>query len=68
MNDDFRDLKARVRHLDDMLGGGSAANVAFAQALSQLRRAVRRGDRSRRPTPEMQALLQRAEGLALKTA
>ena len=64
MNDAFRDLKARVRRLDEALSAGSAANVEFAQALSQAHRALRRGDRSREPTPELEALVQRAEALA----
>lgn len=64
MNDSFRDLKARVRRLDEALSAGAAANVEFAQALSQARRALRRGDRSREPALELEALVQRAEALA----
>lgn len=64
MNDSFRDLKARVRHLDSVLAGGAAANVDFAQALSQVHRVLRRGDRSREPTAELEALVHRAEALA----
>lgn len=63
MNDTFRDLKARVRRLDEVLSGGAAGNVDFAQALSQARRAMRRGDRSREPTAQLEALVQRAEAL-----
>jgi hypothetical protein len=63
MNDEFRDLKARVRHLDEVLSAGVGANVAFAQALSQAHRALRRGDRSREPTAQLEALVQRAEAL-----
>ncbi len=63
MNDGFRDLKARVRRLDEALGGGAGANVDLAQALSQARRALRRGDRSREPSAELEALVQRAEAL-----
>jgi hypothetical protein len=63
MNDTFRDLKARVRRLDEALSGRSAAHVDFAQALSQAHRALRRGDRSREPTAELEALVQRAEAL-----
>lgn len=70
MNDLFRELKARMRKLDDVLSreGGGVANVEFAQALSQLHRAARHGDRSRAPSAELQALLARAEGLASKIA
>jgi hypothetical protein len=63
MNDGFRDLKARVRHLDEVLSAGVGANVEFAQALSQAHRALRRGDRSREPTVQLEALVQRAEAL-----
>jgi hypothetical protein len=63
MNDGFRDLKARVRRLDEALTAGVGANVEFAQALSQVRRALRRGDRSREPTAQLEALVQRAEAL-----
>lgn len=64
MNDSFRDLKARVRRLDELLSAGDGASVEFAQALSQAHRALRRGDRSRAPTHELEALVQRAEVLA----
>ena len=63
MNDGFRDLKTRVRRLDEVLSAGIGANVEFAQALSQAHRALRRGDRSREPTAELEALVQRAEAL-----
>jgi hypothetical protein len=67
VNDSFRDLKARVRRLDERLSAGAAANVEFAQALSQVHRALRRADRSREPTTELEALVQRAEALAPRT-
>ncbi len=63
MNDSFRDLKARVRRLDEALSAGAAANVDFAQALSKAHRVLRRGDRSREPSPELETLVQRAEAL-----
>ena len=66
MNDGFRDLKARVRQLDEVLSAGVGANVEFAQALSQAHRALRRGDRSREPTAQLEALVQRAEALVRK--
>lgn len=66
MNDLFRELKARIRTLDEVLAGGGLADVEFAQALSRVRRAVRRGDRSREPSAELRTLLERAEGLARK--
>jgi hypothetical protein len=64
MNDTFRDLKARIRRLDEVLSAGAAGNVDFAQALSQAHRAVRRGDRSRAPSAALETLVQRAEALA----
>jgi hypothetical protein len=42
--------------------------VEFAQALSRVRRAERRGDRSREPSSELRTLLERAEGLARNRA
>jgi hypothetical protein len=64
MNDDFRELKERMRRLDGLLTSGGLEHVEFAQAVSRLRRAARRADRSRQPSTELQVLLQRAEGLA----
>jgi hypothetical protein len=63
MNEAFRDLKERMRRLDALLQSrGASVDVAFAQALSSLHRAARRGDRSREPTAELLTLLERAEG------
>jgi hypothetical protein len=64
MNDVYREFKARLRRLDEVLTEQGLTNVEFAQALSRVRRAERRGDRSREPTAELQTLLERAEGLA----
>jgi len=62
MNEAFRDLKERMRRLDAILQRrGATEDVDFAQAISSLRRAARRGDRSREPTPELVNLLDRAE-------
>jgi hypothetical protein len=62
MNDSFKDLKERMRRLDAILQRrGATEDVSFAQAVSSLRRAVRRGDRSREPAPELVNLLERAE-------
>jgi hypothetical protein len=64
MNDTFRELKDRIRKLDALLQQrGVSANLAFAQALSQLHRLEKRGDRSREPTPEVRALLEKVEGI-----
>jgi hypothetical protein len=64
VNDDFREVKARVRKLDELLGRGGIMHADFAQAVSRVRRAVKRGDRSREPSAELRTLLERAEGLA----
>ncbi len=64
MNDDFRELKERTRRLDGLLLGGGLSSSEFAQALDRLRRALRRGDRTRAPTPELRSMLERAEMLA----
>jgi hypothetical protein len=62
MNEAFRDLKERMRRLDAILQRrGATEDVDFAQAVSSLRRAAHRGDRSREPTPELVNLLERAE-------
>ncbi len=64
MNDGFREVKARVRRLDEALVRDGFAHVDFAQAVSRVHRAMKRGDRSREPSPELRTLLERAEGLA----
>ena len=62
MNDQFKALKERMRRLDALLERrGATEDVAFAQALSSLHRAARRGDRTREPSAELQGLLERAE-------
>jgi hypothetical protein len=63
MNDDFRDLKLRLRKLDALLEGGKTGNLPFAQAVSAARRAVKTGDRSRKPTVALLGLLDKAETL-----
>ena len=68
MNDLYREFKARLRRLDEILSAQGLTNVEFAQALSRVHRAERRGDRSREPTSELRTLLERAEGLARNAA
>lgn len=68
MNDDFRDLKERLRRLDAILMERGLSDANFAQALSKARRLSRRGDRTREPSPELRSLLEQAEGLARKIA
>jgi hypothetical protein len=63
MNDNFRELKARLRRLDELLASRGTVDVEFAQAVSAVRRAAKHGDRTREPSPELRALLERAENL-----
>ena len=63
MNDSFRELKARLRRLDELLASRGTVDVAFAQAVSAVRRAAKHGDRTRDPSPDLRALLERAENL-----
>ena len=64
MNQDFREFKERLRRLEAILVQGGLSDTDFAQALSKVRRATRRGDRTREPSPELRSLLEHAEGLA----
>jgi hypothetical protein len=63
MNDNFRELKERIRKLDALLVSRGMNNLPFAQAVSRVRRAVKHGDRSRDPAPELRTLLETAESL-----
>lgn len=63
MNDNFRELKERMRKLDALLAEGGTGDLPFAQAVSKLRRAAKHGDRTRDPSPELRALLEKAETL-----
>ncbi len=64
MNDVFRELKGRMRNLDRILVDRGLGNMEFAQAVSRLHRAARKGDRSRAPSDDLRILLERAEVLA----
>lgn len=64
MNETFRELKERIRRLEEVLVHRGLGNLELAQAVSRVRRAVRRGDRSREPSLELRGLLERAEALA----
>jgi hypothetical protein len=63
MNDTFREVKERIRKLDAVLEHGGNSNVEFAQAVSRVRRLVKKGDRSREPSPEIRTSLDRAEAI-----
>jgi hypothetical protein len=64
MNDNFGELKARVRRLNEMLSaepGRILGNLEFARAVSQAHRLVRDGDRTREPSQTLRAAVERAE-------
>jgi hypothetical protein len=63
MNDNFKELKGRIRKLDELLAARGTGDLAFAQAVSAVRRAEKHGDRTRDPSPELRALLDKAETL-----
>ena len=63
MNDTFREVKDRIRKLDTVLERGGNSNADLAQAVSMVRRLVKKGDRSREPSEEIRRCLERAEAL-----
>lgn len=63
MNDNYRELKERIRQLDALLAARGTGDLAFAQAVSAVRRAAKHGDRTRDPPPALRALLEKAESL-----
>lgn len=63
MNDTYREVKDRIRKLDTVLERGGNSNTELAQAVSLVRRLVKKGDRSREPSPEIRRSLERAEAL-----
>jgi len=64
VNDDFAELKLRLRKAEDLLQqGGGVEQVALAQAISRTRRLVRDADRSRAPTPQLRDAISAVEAL-----
>jgi hypothetical protein len=63
VNDNYKELKDRIRRLDQLLAARGTGDLAFAQAVSMVRRAEKHGDRTRDPSPELRALLEKAESL-----
>jgi hypothetical protein len=64
MNENFGALKARLRKLDGILAADAdriLGNLEFARAVSQAQRLVRDGDRTREPSAELLAAVERAE-------
>jgi hypothetical protein len=66
MNENFGELKARVRKLNELLSSGDGRvldNLDFARAVSQAHRILRDGDRTREPSPAARAAVEKAEVL-----
>ena len=64
MNENFGELKARVRKLNELLSAGPdriLGNLEFARAVSQAQRLVRDGDRTREPSQVLRAAVEKAE-------
>jgi hypothetical protein len=64
MNENFGEIKTRVRKLNDLLRSDSGLileNLDFARAVSQAQRLVRDGDRTREPSPMLRAAVEKAE-------
>lgn len=64
MNENFGDLKARVRKLNELLTGENGrilGNLDFARAVSQAERLLRDGDRTREPPKMLRAAVEKAE-------
>jgi hypothetical protein len=64
MNENFGDMKTRVRKLDEMLladNGLIRGHLDFAAAVSGARRLLRDGDRSREPSAVLRAAVEKAE-------
>jgi len=63
VNENYRELKVRIKKLHELLMARGTGNLQFAQAVSKVRRAAKHGDRTRDPSPELRVLLERAEDL-----
>jgi len=64
VNDDFAELKLRLRKAEDLLQQGAGVEqVALAQAISRTRRLVRDADRSRAPTAQLRDAISAVEAL-----
>jgi hypothetical protein len=64
MNENFGELKARVRKMNELLSSQSGRileNLDFARAVSQAHRLLRDGDRTRDPSPILRAAVEKAE-------
>jgi hypothetical protein len=64
MNENFGELKARVRKLNELLtsdGGRILENLDFARAVSQAHRLLRDADRTREPSAAARVAVEKAE-------
>lgn len=68
MNENYKDLKRRIRKLHELLTTRGMYNFEFMQALDAVRRAAKHGDSRRDPSPELKALLEKAECLSRSLA
>ncbi len=64
LNENFKELKARIRTLTELVAARGQGSAELAQAVSAVQRAERRGDRSRDPSPQLRSLLEDAEAIA----
>jgi hypothetical protein len=64
MNENFGELKARLRRLEGILTADAErilGNLEFARAVSQAQRLARDGDRTREPSAALLAAVDKAE-------
>ena len=64
MNENFKELKRRIRSLDEIRVARGMHDLAFVRALDAVRRAAKHGDTGRDPSPQLRVLLEKAEALA----
>jgi len=64
VNDNFKELKQRIRRLDELRIARGMHDLAFVRALDTVRRAAKHEDTGRDPSRALRALLEKAEALA----
>ncbi len=63
MNENYQELKRRIRKLDELRIARGMQDLPFVRALDAVRRAAKHGDSGRDPSPELRLLLEKAEAL-----
>jgi hypothetical protein len=63
VNENYKELKRRIRNLDGLLTKRGMENIGFVRALDTVRRAAKHGNDSREPSPELRVLIEKAEDL-----